>query len=72
MGGRMAVVLGAIVSGILGYLVFRATGLCDACSSTFTSFVAGVVIVGVYLWSFRAGMLGARPYFQAEPEDTPD
>jgi len=72
MGGRMAVVLGAIVSGILGYMVFRATGLCDACSSTFTSFVAGIIIVGVYLWSFRVGMRGAKPAIEAESEDTPD
>ena len=52
--------IGTVLSGILGFTMFKITGLCDACVSGWLQYVMGIAFVFIYLSSFRSGALNSK------------
>lgn len=50
---NIILILGTVVSGIFGYVVFKATGICSACESTWLQYVVGLIFIFSYISIFR-------------------
>lgn len=68
---KTMIISGAIVSALMGYAVFKLTGLCDACETSLISNILGIIIVSICLYSYAIGL--RRPTFEslkAEDKET--
>ena len=58
---NILILAGAVLSGALGYSVFKVTGLCDACESSWLQYVMSSALILIFISSFRSGLLNNRP-----------
>lgn len=63
MPKKIIIISGAIFSALMGFAVFKFTGLCDACETSSISTILGITIVSICLYSYMIGL--RRPIFES-------